>query len=108
MTQLHLLAGLHGQRCDLASRHLAYQFAYASGDGDSVLVELVFPEHARQHRAPKLHLRRDMADRRTFVGPVFSKIQCVQACHELSPFVKSLYSSGERWPKEDRGTTHED
>jgi hypothetical protein len=46
VTQLHLLAGLGGKRSDLLGRDLGHQFGNATGDLDSLLVELLLSEEA--------------------------------------------------------------
>src|SRR6185437_9499130 len=67
VTQLHLFAGLDGQRSYLFRRDLGHQLTDASCDRYTILIELVFPQHAGQNRAPQLLLRRNMLRRRAFV-----------------------------------------
>src|SRR5262249_47552365 len=96
VAQLHLLAGLHGQGRHLLRRHLGHQFADTTGDSYAILVKLLFPEHAGQHRAPELQLRRYMAGRRALVGALslqpgcVAKIQSVDAGHGLWSSVYSF------------------
>ncbi|HVO81942.1 MAG TPA: hypothetical protein VMT28_14495 [Terriglobales bacterium] len=61
MAQLHRLARLNRQDRDLFGRNLGNELGDASGDLDSVLVELRLPKQAGQHRAPELQLGREMA-----------------------------------------------
>ena len=67
VTQLHLLAGLHGQRRDFFSGDLGHQLADASGDCDTILIKLALPQHAGQHRPAQLLLGSDVLRRRAFV-----------------------------------------
>jgi hypothetical protein len=59
VTQLHLLARLHGQRGNLLRIHLGHQFVNTAGDLHAVLVELVLPQHAGENRAAQSLLRGD-------------------------------------------------
>src|SRR6185312_9189236 len=64
------------------------KFANAARDGNPVLVELVFPQHAGQHRTTQLQLRRDLLCRRAFVRsrslqPGNVQIQSVEAGHDF-------------------------
>ena len=67
VTQLHLLARFHRTRRHLLSSNLRYQLRDAASDLNAVLVELRFPKHARQNRAPQLKLSGDVAGRRAFM-----------------------------------------
>jgi hypothetical protein len=82
VTQLHPRARFDGQRRHLLTRDLGYQFSNATGDLDSVLIELRLPEQTRQHRAPQLQFRRDVPRRRAFVGSG-ADLRCIQSGHDL-------------------------
>ena len=68
MPELHLLARLDGERRHALGRDLRHQRLDALGDGDAVLVELVFPQEAVHQRALQLHLRREALCPRTLMG----------------------------------------
>src|SRR5581483_6567990 len=87
VAQLHLLAGLDSKRSHLVGRNLGHQLGDAAGDLDSVLVELALPKQAGEHRAPQLHLGRDVPCRCTLVRARCSvEIQCVQSGHVFLTF----------------------
>ena len=67
MTQLHLFARFDGERGHLLGSNLGNKFGDAPGDLDSVFVELRLPQQTREHGAPELHLRREVARWRAFV-----------------------------------------
>src|SRR5262249_53560174 len=56
MTQLHLLARLNGKRSHAAGIYFGHEFTDASSNLDAILIELVFPKHAGQHRTAELLL----------------------------------------------------
>ncbi len=67
VAQLHMLAGFDGQRGNLRGRNARNQFADAARDLHAVLVELVLPQHAGEHRAPQRLLGREHRGRRALV-----------------------------------------
>src|SRR5271170_4586028 len=59
VTQLHLLACFDRKRSHLSRVYLRNKSGDALGDGRAILIELVLPQHAGQHRAPQLRVRTD-------------------------------------------------
>ena len=94
VAQLHLLAGLDGKRRPPSlPRPLGTSSAMRPAISTPVLVELALPKQAGQHRAPQLHLRRDVPCRRALVRARCGvEIECVQSGHLLPPFFH--YSPG--------------
>jgi hypothetical protein len=99
VAQLHPFAGLDCQRCHTLGGNLRHQVAYASGDQDTVLVELVFPQHAGEYRKAQRLLRRDYTSWSSLVraqsiqvnARTLVVLQLVQA-HEAPPFLRNKES----------------
>src|SRR6202011_4783821 len=91
VTKLHRGAGLDGERRDLFDGDLRDEFANAVCDGDTVLVELVLPEHAGEDRTPQGLLGCEDGRRCAFVGArarEMGQLEDVQLHVVAPPFVR--------------------
>ncbi len=84
VTQLHLLARLDGECRDTLRGNLGNKLGDAPSDLDAVLVKLLFPKHAGQHRAAQLQLGQNVAGRRALRGAhAASEIEKIQSGHKM-------------------------
>src|SRR5580765_119771 len=92
VTQLHLLARLDCQCSHLLGRDFGDELRDAARDLDSVLVELALPEQAREHRAPQLQLRGDVARGSTLVrSRTRVEVEQIESSHLWPPFRIASY-----------------